>query len=67
MNHYIKDPNGVVKTTNCKISLFNNQNTHKPYNKYLPPNYIFNPQSFIESINYSIGQNLITKPYTRVS
>ena len=67
MNHYIKNSNGVVRDKNCSITLQNNKNTHQPYNKYLPPEYIINPQFFIETINFNIGQNLITKPYTRLS
>jgi hypothetical protein len=64
MNHYIKISQNIVKDKNTEFTIFNSKNPHIPYNKYLPAQYIFNPQNFIESINFNIGKNVVTKPYT---
>jgi hypothetical protein len=66
MNHYIKNQNRIIKNKKCSLDLINSKNTYLSYNKYLDPQFVVGSPTFIETINFSIGKNVYTKPYNNL-
>jgi len=63
MSRYIKLSSKITKGKNSYITYQNPRNTTVSYNKFVDPKFLVNALFYKDSINYSVGQNLITKPY----
>jgi hypothetical protein len=68
MSSYIKSNSNILRSDKCKTTLVNSRNRYILYTKNLPNEFLFtdNPPSFIETINFSLGTNLHTKPYKKI-
>ena len=58
----IKLPSRIVKDENS-IIVYENIPQSFSYNTFIDPKFAVNNLPYKDSINYSVGRNLITKPY----
>jgi hypothetical protein len=63
MKSYIKYSSKVLSGKNLKTPQIKSTNIYTSYNKFIDPKFSINNLFYKDSINYSVGQNLITKPY----
>lgn len=66
MHHYIKTGQRITRNKACSFTPINSKNPHITYNKRLLPEFVIGSPTFIETINFSIGTNIHTKPYKNI-